>query len=216
VASRALFAKCGERLGDWYCDVKEDYGRCESYYKESLDVFGRLAEEHPNDPALQTDHANSWSRMADLHVARKDLPAALAASQRELAITRKLEKAYPDNVQITMDARVSYDHNYRDNYALGNYEVARDMVRKAFDMRLPIVDADPDNRRNFSLLGRTTRRLGGVYDRLGQTAEAIKAYEAGLSRLTAYRQRCRDESVDKDVSAIQSELERCRKKGAGK
>jgi tetratricopeptide (TPR) repeat protein/predicted Ser/Thr protein kinase len=216
VATRMLLAKCSSRLGDWYHDMKEDYVHCEPYFKESLEVMKRLAEEQPNDADIQMDYADSWSKIADMHVGRKELQAALAASQQELAITQKLEKAYPDNVQMTMDTSVSYDHNYRDNFALGNYEVARDMVRKAFDMRLPLIDADPDNRRNCSLLGRTTKRLGGVYDRLGQTAEAVKAYEAGLSRLTAYRQRSQDHSVDKDIADIQSALEKCRKRPAGK
>jgi serine/threonine protein kinase len=213
VASRTLFARCGERLGDWYLEMKEDCVRCEPYYEQSLKVFQRLAEEHPDDPDIQMDYANSWSRTADMHVARKNLQAALAASQRELAITQKLEKAYPDNVQMIMDASASYDHNYRENYALGNYQVARDMVRKAFDMRLPFLDADPDNRRNHSYLGRTTLRLGGVCEKLGQKQEAIKAYEAGLSRLVAYRKRSQDRSVDKDIADIQSNLEKCRGTG---
>jgi hypothetical protein len=79
-------------------------------------------------------------------------------------------------------------------------------------VRLPLIDADPDNRRNCSLLGRTTKRLGGVYERLGQPGEAIKAYEAGLSRLTAYAQRSEDHAVDKDIADIRASLEKCRKK----
>jgi tetratricopeptide (TPR) repeat protein len=212
LATRNLFARCCAQLGDWYHSMKEDSVRCEPYFQESLGVMKRLAQERPNDPDIQMDYADSWSKIADMHVARKELRAALAASQQELAITQKLEKTYPDNVQMTMDASVSYDHNYRDNYALGNYEVARDMVRKAFDMRLPLIDADPDNRRNCSLLGRTTKRLGEVYERLGQTVEAVRAYEAGLSRMTAYRQRSQDHAVDKDIADLQSALEKCRKK----
>lgn len=216
VAYRALLAKCAERLGDWYYDMKEDYVHCEPYYKESLETFRRLAQERPDDPVIQMDYANSWSRTADLHGARKEFSAALAASQQELAITQKLEKAYPDNVKIISDASASYDHNYRDNFALGNYASARDMVRKAFDMRLPLIDADPDNRRNYSLLGRTTRRLGGIYQKLDQTAEAVTAYEAGLSRLTSYAQRSGDHAVDKDIAYVQTELDKCRKKLAEK
>jgi tetratricopeptide (TPR) repeat protein len=212
VANRTLFAKCAERLGDWYFDIKHDYVRCEPYVQESLTTMTQLAAEQPRDPGIQMDWANSWSRMADLHRARKDLAAALAASERELAITQQLEKAYPDNVGILMDASISYDHNYRDNFALGRLEAARDMVRKAFDMRLPLVDADPGNYRNISLLVRTTRRLGGVYQKLNQTAEALQAYEAGLARITAYVQRSQDHSMDKDIAAIQAELDRCRQK----
>ncbi len=215
VAYRARLAKCAEWLGDWYFDMKDDLAACEPYYRESLETCKRLAEEQPSDAVIQMACANSWSRMADWHRVNKDLTAALAASQQELAITQKQEKLYPDNVQIIMDCTGSYDHNYRDNFALGNFEVARDMIRKSFDTLLPILDADADNHRTISRLARTTVRLGRIYAKLNQLPEAIQAYEAGLSRLTAYVLRTNDHSMDKEIAGVQKELANCRANAAG-
>jgi hypothetical protein len=62
------------------------------------------------------------------------------------------------------------------------------------------------------MLARTTGRLGGIYAKLNQLPESIQAYEAGLSRLTAYVQRTNDHSMDKDIATIQEELTKCKKK----
>ena len=214
VANRLQFGKCTERLGDLYYDMKQDYDRCAPYYAEALATLIKLAEEQPNDAAIQMACANSWSRTADLRRAKKDVPGSLAASQQELAITQKLERAYPDNVQIILECSTAYDHNYRDNFRLENYEAARDMIRAAFEMRLPIFDADADSHRNMSVLLRTTRRAGSIHDKLNQRKEAIHYYEEGLKRVTAYVERTQDRSLDQLIAEVQKEFEEVRKKAS--
>lgn len=211
-AYRAMLAKCSERLGDLYYDMKQDFDACEPFYTESLQTLTVLAAQQPSDAQIQMAFANAWSRISDLHRARKDLPAALAASEQELAITQKLEKLYPDNARIMCDACVSYDHIFSDNYQLGNFERAHELVRRAFDIRIALIDADPDNRRIISQMSRTIWRLGLVRQKLNQLPLAVEAYETGLARMTGYAQRTQDHSMDADIAKIQAELEKCRKK----
>jgi tetratricopeptide (TPR) repeat protein len=211
---RNIFGRAADQLGDWHFDVKQDFNSADPCYHEALETFRRLAEELPDDHDIQFSYATAWSRVADLHKARGEKIEALAASEKELAITQLLEAAAPDNVHTLWRSSIAYDHVSRDSMALRNHARALEVLRRVFDMRMPILDTDPENRRYHNQAILCIRRLGKVYQDLGDYGKAADAYEAGLKRLTNFAARTGDHTLDNDIAAIRLELDKCRLKVA--
>jgi hypothetical protein len=93
---------------------------------------------------------------------------------------------------------------------LERFDEAVRHVKRALEIRLPRVDADPAGRRIHSLLTRPVTRMGIAYQRLGQLVLAIETYEMGLRRLSGYHERTGDASLDDTIEEITEQLAHCR------
>lgn len=221
---RAALAKTTEMLGDWYFDLKGDLNRAESCYRLSVAETGRLAADSPDDPEAQLDHANAWSRLADVHGQKAaalkkaaDLVGSdaekekeLTASRKEVEITDKLLAAAPDNAQYLADALISYDHLARGLLSVGRYDEALPNLRKSFDHTLRLIEADPENRRHHVMLVRRTARLAAAYQRLQQPAEALIVYEAGLERFARFKERTGEAVFERETEQMRQAAEKLR------
>jgi tetratricopeptide (TPR) repeat protein len=225
VSHRFLFGRTASLLGDYYFDLeKGGHEKAAPHYDESLEVLKVLAAERPTDTLVQMEYANTWSRVADVHAARGDekeqagdKPAAtahhersLAAFKKELEVTQGLEKVAPNNLQLMADCCISYDHVSRELMWLERYSDALPILLRAIELRTAHIAVDPTNRRQHSQMVRPTRRLGQVYDKLGQPEKAVEAYDLGLGVLTAYRTRTGDRSLDDDIKKIEAERAKVR------
>jgi serine/threonine protein kinase/tetratricopeptide (TPR) repeat protein len=228
VSHRFLFGRTASLLGDYYFDlVKGGYERAAPYYDESLAALEQLAAERPTDTLVLMEYANTWSRVADVHAERGNEKAAdkaaaiahheksLAAFEKELEVTKALEKVAPNNLQLMADCCISYDHVSRELMWLERYKDALPILLKAMELRTAHIAVDPTNRRQHSQMVRPTKRLGLVYDKLGRPEKAVEAYDLGLGVLTAYRTRTGDRSLDDDIKKIEAEREAVRAKVRG-
>jgi serine/threonine-protein kinase len=206
ISYRFLFGRAASRLGDYFYDlVKDGHEQAAPFYEESLAVLKRLATEQPQDQDIQMEYANAWSRMGDLYAARRQYEKSLEAFQKELAVTQALEKLAPNNMQTMSDASISYDHVSRELLRLERYTEALPVLVRVLEIRQGLIAVDPDNRRHHAQLLRPVKRLGLVYEKLGQPDKALETYERGLRLLTAYRTRTTDHSLDEHITALQTE-----------
>jgi hypothetical protein len=84
------------------------------------------------------------------------------------------------------------------------------VVRRGFEIRIPLLAADPTNRRVHSLLSRPTERLGLAYRSLGQFEKAIEACEFSLNHVAGYAKRTGDNSLDQSFIPIRKALAECK------
>jgi eukaryotic-like serine/threonine-protein kinase len=199
-----------ERLGDWYFDVKEDYARADSLYQESLKIAGKLSAAHPEDESLRMNLANAWFRVGDVRDKRGDKMGTLEAFQNECKTTLPMEVTAKGNLQTLLDVSISYDHLSRINTDLKRWDEVIRVVRRGFEIRIPLLAADPTNRRVHSLLSRPTERLGLAYRSLGQNEKAVEAYEFSLAHVAGYAQRTGDHSIDEQFNGIRTALAECK------
>ena len=203
---REHYAKTCERLGDWYYDYPKDFDTSEKYILECLRVSRELAAEGPQDYDLQIALANALERLGNLHHLRKDLHKALEAYDEELEVTQKLEVAAPYNARTQWDCSISYDKVGLVNLQLGNLDAALKASQRSYEMRIPLVEADPTNFKGHHRMSLAVKRLTTCYERLKHFDEANEAYRTGLRLLQNFTDKTGSKAFAKDIELFEQKI----------
>ncbi len=159
-------------------------GLRESLLQAALEFYGRLGEEHANDPALQEELAAAYFRAARIkHVL--DRPDAATAYEEALARQRRLADAQPSEERLRGEVAATLQHLGVLAREKGQWDKARDSLREASRLREELARADDP--RSRQKLAHAYNSLAVLLARRGERGEGLATHEKALALREALR-----------------------------
>ncbi len=150
-------------------------------FRDSHDIFDRLAEADPGNAGWQRDLSVSYERIGDALVAQGNLAEALTSFRDGLAIRERLAQADPGNAGWQRDLSVSYNKIGDVLVAQGNLAEALTSFRDGLAIADRLAQADPGNAGWQRDLSVSYNKIGDVLVAQGNLAEALKSFRDGLA-----------------------------------
>ncbi len=146
-------------------------------YRESIDIYQKLIDEHPADTGFQCGLAQSHNNIGKLLSETGEPAKALAAYEKALEILEQLAEANPTVTKFQSELSLSHnnigillDQTGEPAKALAAYE-------KALEIRERLVQANPTITEFQSRLAASYHNLGTLLRSTGELAKALAAYE---------------------------------------
>ena len=143
--------------------------------------WSTLAARDPGNTQWQRDLSVSHSKLGDVLVAQGDLPGALEAYRKGLAIMETLAARDPGNTEWQRDLSVSHNKLGDVLVAQGDLAGALEAYRKGLAIRERLAARDPGNTQWQRDLSVSHNKLGDVLVAQGDLPGALEAYRKGLA-----------------------------------
>ncbi|RME37508.1 MAG: serine/threonine protein kinase [Planctomycetota bacterium] len=158
-------------------DIDEALGRYEQgleRFRDSLDIYRRLAEEHPDDAACQADLSIAMVRVGDMAKALGRLGVAQDYYERALRIDQALEEAHPDETRYLDNLLWSYDRLGHLARRSGRLQAARTYFRKQLSLAEKFRRRRPHDDEGLRALRAAHGQLAEIAAQFESWAEALQ------------------------------------------
>jgi tetratricopeptide (TPR) repeat protein len=160
--------------------ARGDLAGAQRSFEESMEIFKKLAELHPENAACQRDLSIGHNKLGIVQQTRGDLAGAQRSFEADMEIAKKLAEGDPGNEGWQRDLVVSH-------IKLGEIQQARDDLagaQRSFEVSMEIskqlADRDPQNtdwQRDLSICH---TKLGNLRQARGDLAAAQSSFEADM------------------------------------
>jgi tetratricopeptide (TPR) repeat protein len=176
-----------------------DLKQAHQYYRQAIDLFGRLATAAPDNTENQVQLANCWARLGDVCQQTADRHEAEGAMRQALAAQRALTRRLPED-RRQQQLLASYQNNWGLLMAdLGKPAEAEEAHRAALEIMERLIAAEPNEDSFRRELANSCNHVAIYTERKRAFPEAESLYRRALAmqeQLAAtnpYYPFCRDE-----------------------
>jgi eukaryotic-like serine/threonine-protein kinase len=149
-------------------------------YRESIDIYQKLIDEHPTDIEFQCSLAQCHNNIGNLLNATGEPSKALAAYEAALEIQERLAHANPTVTEFQSDLARSHNNIGVVFSETGEPAKALVMHEKALEIQERLVQTDPTISEFQSHLAASHHNVGSLLRSTGELAKALAAFERAL------------------------------------
>jgi tetratricopeptide (TPR) repeat protein len=157
--------------------------------REGLALYERLARENPNRLEDMSGLALAHNRMASILMHEKDMRGALHHYREHLRLQQEVHRRFGATAERAANIALAHSNLGNALRAAGQFREALEEYDKAGALYRPLVEADPNEVRNRTLLATLRARLARTWIEMGQAEQALPALRMVLEerRLLAER-----------------------------
>jgi eukaryotic-like serine/threonine-protein kinase len=149
-------------------------------YRESIDIYQKLIDEHPTDIEFQCSLAQCHNNIGNLLNATGEPSKALAAYEAALEIQERLAHANPTVTEFQSDLARSHNNIGVVFSETGEPAKALVMNEKALEIQERLVQTDPTISEFQSHLALSYNNIGWELSEMGEKAKALAAFEKAV------------------------------------
>ena len=153
--------------------------------KRAMEYLDSLSREAGNDPALQSELATAYQKMADVqgnpfYANLGDSTGALSSYRKALAIRERLASADPKNAKVHRDLATTYDSVGDMMWATGELAGALENYRKSLEVRKELLSdsTEAEARHDLAL---SYERIGDTLAKKGDFNAALESQRDALA-----------------------------------
>jgi non-specific serine/threonine protein kinase/serine/threonine-protein kinase len=189
VSLQRELASAYERVGDvqgysYRSNLGDTAGALQSYQK-AVAIRETLATSAPNDLGVQSDLADSYSRIASVEGTLGETQKSVDKYRQAQAIRQMLVRAQPLSENARFKLASTHDEI---GDALADFPDWKEALQEYKEGLIGFVSLSTLNPKDVSyrrMIALTKTKIGFVFENSGRIADALKEYEEGLSILKA-------------------------------
>ncbi len=152
----------------------------------ALNYLDALSQEATNDPALQSELAAAYLRVAEVQGSPGQpnlgqTAQAVANSEKARGLAERLTERYPQNVNYQINLATIYDNLARLERTNGHLDHALGIDERMLALRQKIFDGDPKDVRNLRQLAISYFELAGDYVAKSDYKKALEIRQKSVS-----------------------------------
>jgi serine/threonine-protein kinase len=145
------------------------------------DFYEKFIAERGQDPAVRTELARAYYRLADITAEIESKSKAIELYQKSLAIFQQLASDQPRSAQLQMQLGQCFNNLGQAYAETGQFAPAEEAHQRALALRRQLVSQHPEVAEYQRHLAYSHHNLGHVYQQTGRTRDAEAAYQEALA-----------------------------------